>query len=837
MATTKTSPRASIFFRNITILFLGLIAVHASLTQISDTRTRSVATDLIYPLFTILPTLALLIAARLSQKRSARLALAWYAFGASLLFLALGDLFWCAIEIWRGETPFPSVADFFYLLSYPLFLAGAFLLPRKQGAVQETLKKTLDSSTILLSALLVSWTLILGPQILNGGNEPALAALIATAFPIGDVLMIWALVVLIYGQIELQDRRPVLLLAIGAGFFVIADTIYSLQEMSDLYLSGGLLDLVWAFGYFFYLQAAIMQIKLVSAGGLPNTLYNNFLSRALGKFERWSPYYPYLFAITPFFVIIGAPNRSLPSSHFTLALWAGGIILLVFIRQAISIQENATLNKELNKALEQVRAKTKALEKTNLELQNEIMEHQLSKKQLAYQALHDSLTGLPNRAFLLERLGVILDFSRRYRGAQFAALYLDCDHFKVVNDSLGHTIGDQLLIQIASRLESCVRASDMVGRIGGDEFVILLCERCDTAGVAKVANRILEEFSKPFQLVNGKKTFVSTSIGVVEKLGGYQQPEDILRDADVAMYHAKSRGRNRYEFYKQGMRERLVLRLEIEHDLHTALERNEFELHYQPILSLQDLRLAGFEALIRWRHPGRGLILPMDFIPICEETGLIHKVGAWALQEACAQAVKWHSENPACQDLNIHVNISGNQVRHPHFVQRVARVIEQTGIHPKTLHLEITENIFIKNSKEVLQTFQKLKEIGVECELDDFGSGYSSLRYLHNFPIQNMKIDRSFIQTIQPGQNPGIIRAILSLAHNLDIRLTAEGIETEHQLKALRQFGCHFGQGYLFSKPLDPAAAGKYLESQQVYGVPDQAQAQTGVPAFESPDE
>ncbi|NPV74785.1 MAG: EAL domain-containing protein [Anaerolineae bacterium] len=816
MATIKTSPTASIFSRNITILFLGLVAVQAMVTQINTERTRITASDLVYPIFTILTTLALLIAARQSQKQSMRLALAWYAFGASILFDAVGELLWSVFEIWRGVTPYPSAADFFYLLSYPLFLAGAFLLPRKRDSAQERIKKALDSRIILLSALLAFWTLVLGPQIIKVGSDLAFADLISSAYPVGDILMIWALVVMIYNQIELQDRRPVLLLAIGAIFFVIADTIFLLQAMDDQYLSGGLLDLVWVFGYFFCLQAAILQIKLMSAEGLANTLYNNFLSWALGKLEQWTPYYPYLFAITPFFIIFGAPNHSFLLSNFTLALWASGIILLVFIRQAISIQENATLNTKLNKALEQVHAKTKALEKTNLELQNEIIEHQLSKKQLAYKALHDSLTGLPNRAYLLERLGGILEFSRRYGGAQFAVLYLDCDHFKVVNDSLGHTIGDQLLIQIASRLESCVRASDMVGRIGGDEFVILLLERCDTAGISKIANRILKEFSKPFQIVNGKKVLVSTSIGIVEKLGEYNQPEDILRDADVAMYHAKSRGRNRYEFYKQGMRERLVSRLEIEHDLHAALERREFELHYQPILSLKDLRLVGFEALIRWRHPSRGLTPPMDFIPICEETSLIHKVGAWALQEACAQAVKWHSKNPAFQNLNIHVNISGNQVRHPHFVQRVARVVEQTGLNPRTLHLEITENVFIKNSKEVLQTFQKLKEIGVECELDDFGSGYSSLRYLHSFPIRNMKIDRSFIQTIRPGQNPDIVRAILSLAHHLDIRLTAEGIETEHQLEELRQFGCHFGQGFLFSKPLDPAAVEKYLESQPV---------------------
>lgn len=826
-----TPPRASPFSRNLLILFLGLFFVQAVLMQINDERTRVVASDLIFPFFTLLPVLVLFIAARYTQKRSMRLALAWYAFSASFLINAAGELLWSIFEISHHPISYPPVINLIFLLSPPFFLAGVFLLPRKRSSLKETFKKGLDSSIIILSVLFVFWTLILGPQTLATSQETAFVSSISIVFTVRDVLLIWTLALLFYEQIEKQDNRPLLLLAVGANFLVIADIFFLLQMMEDLYLSGGLLDLVWALGYFFCMLAAMMQIKLVSPEGLPGTWYNSFLSSVLEKLEQWSPYYPYLFAFTPFIIIIAVPGHSSPTDNFLLALWAGGIILLVFIRQALSIQENAALNKNLNRALMQVHNKTKALEETNLKLQNEIIEHQFSKKQLAYKALHDPLTGLPNRAFLLERLGVILDFSQRYREAEFAVLYMDCDHFKVVNDSLGHSVGDQLLIQIASRLESCVRASDMVGRIGGDEFVILLCEQCDTAGISRIANRILHEFSKPFKLVNEKKTSISVSIGIIEKLGGYQNPDDILRDADIAMYYAKTNGRNHFEFYKQGMRERFILKLENEHDLHTALERNEFELHYQPILSLKDLRLAGFEALIRWRHPSRGLIPPLDFIPICEDTGLIHKVGDWVLQEACTQAVKWHTENPAFQNLNIHVNISGSQVRRPHFVQHVTQVIKTTGIRPKTLHLEVTENVFIRNSKLALQTFQKLKEIGVEFELDDFGSGYSSLQYLHNFPIRNMKIDRSFIQAIQPGQDPGIIRAILSLAHNLGLRLTAEGIENQHQLNELARFGCHFGQGFLFSKPLDLAAASKYLASQPVYRPSEQAQTSEFVPA------
>jgi diguanylate cyclase (GGDEF)-like protein len=812
METTNTPRKEQVFFKNITSIYIGLIFVQLILTQIRYDRFRAILSDVIYPFFLIPSITLLFIAAHNTVRKSTRLSLAWYAFSASILFNALGDILCSTLENSWGATPYPSIADLFYLLSYPLFLTGTFLIPHKKPKTLDTVKKILDTSTILLSFVFIFWNLIIGPHISIFREETGLAYVISLVYPVGNVLILWALALLIYNNTEHQDRRSLLLMACGMFFNVITDSFFGYQTLKGTYIPGGILELGWTLGYLMFLRAAILQIRWINQDEWGDTSFSSYLLGFLEKVEKWAPYFPYLFAITPFIMILWEPTLSIPLSPFALAVWAAGLITLVFTRQAISIHENSTLNRNLNNALALVQDKSKALELTNQELQHEISEHQVSKKQLIYKALHDCLTGLPNRAYLLERLGQMLEFSRQYAGARFAVLYLDCDHFKVVNDSQGHTIGDQLLMQIASRLESCIRSNDLAGRIGGDEFVVLLCENCNEAGIIKVANRILEVFSKPFLLVTGKKINVSISIGIVDRLENYDQPEDILRDADIAMYYAKSAGRNRYEFYKQGMREKIVFKLDVEHDLVNALERNEFELHYQPILLLKDLQVTGFEALIRWRHPSRGLIAPMDFIPICEETGLIHKVGAWVMKEACLQVTKWRAENPAYRHLNVHVNVSGNQVCHPHFIKQVTQIIKKTGADPEALHLEITENVFIKNSKKVAQTFWELLNIGVESEIDDFGSGYSSLKYLQDFPIRNIKIDRGFINTIQPGQNPEVIRAILAMVHNLDIQLTAEGIETEYQLNELRRLGCHFGQGYLFSKPLDLAGAKQYLE-------------------------
>ncbi|MCC6146513.1 MAG: EAL domain-containing protein [Anaerolineaceae bacterium] len=816
MTLPRTQANEFLLFRAASTLFIGLLLVQLALTQFPAGRVRVVVSNLIFPFFILLPSAFLLLAARRTHPHSPQFARALRFFAAAILVNLVGQILWSSQEIWKGKAPHPSIADAFFLLSYPLFLVGAYLASRKKSSRQENIKNFLDSSVIVLSALLGYWVLILGPQLLKGGTDK-LAGVISIAYPIGDILILWGATHLIYNPADLPDKRPAQLLTIGAILLIINDTFSALQVENTLYLTGGYTDFGWALACFFFFQAARAQIESVSRGGEAGTGYSSVFSGILNKVEHWAAYYPYIFVILPFFIIAWHPDRAFLISNFTLALWTSVLITMVFIRQTISIRENRALNKQLSKALEEVQAKTQALEKSNLELQSEITEHRASKKLLVYKALHDSLTGLPNRAYLLDRLKHILKFSKKYSAIQSAVLYLDFDHFKVVNDSLGHTTGDQLLIQIASRLEACVRERDMVGRIGGDEFVIILCEDCDTSAVEKITRRIVKVFSKPFDLGNGKKIFISTSIGIVERLGNYELPEDILRDADIAMYYAKSLGRNHYRFYEEGMRERMTFKLEIEHDLLNALERGEFELHYQPILSLQDLHLAGFEALIRWNHPQRGMISPLEFIPICEENGLIYKLGAWVLQEACAQTALWHTANPALKTLSIHVNISGSQICHPHFINQVTHALEKTGIDPRSLRIEVTESVFIKNTKAALNAFEKLRELGIEYELDDFGSGYSSLKYLHTFPIRNIKIDRSFIQAIQPGEKPEIVRAILSLVHNLDIRLTAEGIETEYQLKELANLGCHFGQGFLFSKPLNRHAAEEYLKNQPVF--------------------
>ncbi|MEO6708096.1 MAG: EAL domain-containing protein, partial [Planctomycetota bacterium] len=412
------------------------------------------------------------------------------------------------------------------------------------------------------------------------------------------------------------------------------------------------------------------------------------------------------------------------------------------------------------------------------------------------------LTNLPNRALFIDRLRQALRRASRRKDYLFAVLFLDIDRFKMVNDSLGHMAGDRLLVMIARRLELSLRPGDTVARLGGDEFTVLLDDIRDVTDATRVADRIQRELEMPFN-VGGQELFTSASIGIALSATGYEKPEDILRDSDTAMYKAKSLGKARYSMFDTGMHERAVVLLQMEADLRRAIERSELRVHYQPILSLQTGHITGVEALARWQHPLRGLVSPAEFIPIAEETGLILPIGRWVLVEACRQMVLWRDTLGAEHPLEVAVNLSGRQLALPDIVAQIGEVLRETGLEPSRLRLEITESVVMEHPEMVSTMLQELRLLGVKLSIDDFGTGYSSLAYLQRFPADTLKIDRSFVSPMgSRGENSEIARTIVTIGHNLGMRVVAEGVETAEQLAHLRGLDCEGAQGYFISKPL-----------------------------------
>ena len=445
-----------------------------------------------------------------------------------------------------------------------------------------------------------------------------------------------------------------------------------------------------------------------------------------------------------------------------------------------------------------------------------IIVHDITKRkqieqQLQHEAFHDSLTGLANRALFMTRLEQALRLQQQQPDYTFAVLFLDLDRFKAINDSLGHMLGDRLLIGIARRLRAQIRTGDTLARLGGDEFAMVL-ENCSDP--SEMIKRIQLALKLPFRL-DGNEIFATTSIGAIANTREYRQPEDLLRDADTAMYRAKAGGKARHEVFDASMRARVVALFQLETDLRRAIDNRELDLHYQPIVSLVNQKIVGFEALLRWQHPQRGAISPAEFIPIAEETGLIVPMGWWVLQQACQQMQLWRSQFALNAPFKISVNFSAPQFTQPQVGKQIVQILHVTGLDARSLQLEITESILMEHPEAIAQLMAELNALGVSLALDDFGTGYSSLSYLQRFPINILKLDRSFVCRIDKCyQSWEIVRATIMLARALDMEVVAEGIETLEQLARLRGLKCKFGQGYFFSQPVDSTAAGELLAQQ-----------------------
>jgi len=454
---------------------------------------------------------------------------------------------------------------------------------------------------------------------------------------------------------------------------------------------------------------------------------------------------------------------------------------------------------------------------TELELRSDLTVKRQTQEHLLYSTLHDPLTGLPNRSLFTERLRHAMRRATRHPDDLFAVLFLDLDRFKDVNDNLGHFAGDELLRAVARRLEACIRPEDTVARLSGDEFAILLESITETSDAGRVAERIEEALSFPINL-GGAEVTTSASMGIVTSSMSHDQPEQVLRSADMAMYRAKAAGRARYELFDRAMHTDALARLQLETDLRRAVERGEFRLHYQPVVSLRTGRVTGFEALVRWEHPDRGLVQPADFIPVAEETGLIVPMGSWVLFEACRQVREWQSAHPRTNPISIGVNLSARQFSQPGLIEQITRALDSTGILPSTLRLEITESAIIDKGRYASSILSQIRALGVHVYLDDFGTGYSSLSYLHGLPIHGIKIDRAFIGNMETDENNlRLVRTILTLAEVIGVRAEAEGISSADQLKELRSLNCEQGQGYLFSAPITREAVEELLEADPVW--------------------
>ncbi len=497
------------------------------------------------------------------------------------------------------------------------------------------------------------------------------------------------------------------------------------------------------------------------------------------------------------------------------------------LQMASSLSEKWRLARRARSQIEEldglVEQRTKELIRANESLKCEIAVRSDAENRLAYAANYDALTGLPNRANLLEKLNACLTRARRREGYQFAVMFLDLDNFKIINDSLGHDAGDDLLTQVAGRLTACVRSFDGIcrdteatARLGGDEFVIVLEELKNLSDAVIDAERIQAQISAPYE-IKGHTVEISTSIGIAVNNEAVKEPGDLLRSADTAMYRAKQGGKACHAMFDQHMHDEVVARLTVENDLRKALDRDEFRILYQPIISLGTGRIAGFEALLRWHPTSKPMVYPDVFIPIAEELGLIKEMGTWIMKRACHQVQEWNQNLPKDRQVFAAVNVARQQLAVPDFPDIVQDVINKTHIDPKLLHLEITESTVIDAPKTVEKTLASLKEKGVQLYLDDFGTGYSSLSSLYDFPLDAVKIDRAFVyKSERHREYAAVISAVMMMARNLKMKVVAEGIETKSQLAQIVSFDCDFAQGYYFSKPFDADDAWAMLTSDEL---------------------
>ncbi len=799
MELTLRKPRLDLFRLTFlaSLVLLGISFLGFFLLQ--GTETGSIFLDVLSPIVDLLAAFLLLYAAITTAAQSKRLSIAWGVIALGTFFYALADASWAVLELVIKIEPFPSIADGFYLAYYPVFLVGVFLMQEKADDRRVWANKVIDIGIVILASFLGFWNFLIGPIIQSNIGLPGPEQAILVAYPVGDLVLFFALLLMIYNHSRQQDGRSLFLLAGSLLAVIITDAVYSYQTLLGIYSSGSIVDIGWVVSMLLSGLAGASQAVTVRSKRLSRSM--PVIDRLLAWLRTYAPYLPYLWLVAAFVLLIYSGFVKLPMGFTGLSLTVGSIITLVLVRQVITLLENQDLNDRLRT--------------TNRELEDEIAERERIEVQLSFDSLHDALTGLPNRTLFLDRLRQAIEFAKRGAVSKFAILFIDLDKFKVVNDSLGHLMGDQLLILVARKLAETLRSCDTIARFGGDEFEILLDISPQEKSVRLVVDKVLKAIQTPVRL-EGHEVYVNGSVGIVMDLSGYTRAEDALRDADIAMYHAKGSGGGRYSFFNLQMRQNAYVRLEMENELRVGLKNSEFRLYYQPIYQLKERQLVGFEALIRWFHPDRGLLLPADFLPVAEETGLILPIGDWVLETACRQLNGWQAKYPFLDSACVNVNISGVQIAGDDFFQKVDGLLNKVSLPPGGLRLEITENTLINNYAVFGELFTKFQQIGVRLFIDDFGTGYSALGYLQHLPIDAIKIDRSFVsETARNPRGIKLVRGIISMAHELGLETIAEGIETDEQFSLLQSLDCRYGQGFLLCKPLEPEAVEALIASRE----------------------
>jgi diguanylate cyclase (GGDEF)-like protein len=706
---------------------------------------------------------AAIVAAWMASRRCGnlpRLMWAWRLIAlASGAYLA-GDVAQTIYEL-SGGKPYPSVADGFYLLFYPLMLWGLLWFPAPGRSPGERVRLGLDLTVVAIGGFVVVMYVVLGPTVVQGGSNPLQVAF-SIAYPVGDmVLLVGAGSVMLRARLA-SSASSLRLIVVGLLFYVIADLVYGYITLHGEYQGGDPVDSVW--------MIAIAILALAGAA------QSRPLAPSVPSLERprqgvsWLPF----IAVTMGVVLLLVNQRNDP-------LFPDESLLLGTVLMAILVSARQFL------------------------AQRDLIDTQ---GRLSYQSLHDPLTGLPNRALVLDRAEQMLARARRAQ-TPLAALYVDLDGFKQVNDSLGHAAGDELLQVVASRLTGVVREADTVGRLGGDEFVVLLEDYAIDVEPELVAERICDVISQPVEFEQGERPTAAVTVSVGVASGLRNSADELVRDADLALYQAKARGKNRWIVYEARMQTAIKDRIELEMDLREALQRDQLFLLYQPTFDLSSERMTGVEALVRWRHPKHGVIAPDRFIKIAEDSGLIVPMGRWIMRTACQQAAAWQRQG---HPLGIAINISARQLDEPALPHEVDEILKENRLDPELVTLEITETTLMRDVHAATLLLGELKGLGVRIAIDDFGTGYSSLAYLRQFPVDALKIDRSFITNIATStDSKTLIHTLVQLGKQLGLETLGEGIEQEAQLRQLQREQCDSGQGFLFARPLQPRAINELL--------------------------
>ena len=739
-------------------LIVGLGGPHA--TQIVDDTGTAVAA-----------LIAVGACLRTAWRSSGRARWAWGLLTAACASWAVAEITWGVYElVLKRDAPFPSLADVWYVTGVPLAVVAVWVFSIGRRSITALgVRAVLDGMIVAAALLLVSWVLILRPTF-DASSSGSLEQVLSLLYPIGDVVTLTVVIAVLVRSV--RGQRSLVFIGLALVAMALADSLYAYLAVSGTYDTGNVVDAGWMASYLLFALGARAALVAQPERDEADDSQRISVSHLLLPYAVLAPA-----GLVALYAFLISPRRD----PF-LGATATAIVLLVIVRQLITLLDNRALNRTLRSTVEQL---------------------QTREAELRHLAFHDSLTNLANRTVLQDRITSALDAQAR-DGRLVGVMMLDLDDFKTINDSLGHQVGDDLLIAVAQRLCSSVRPSDTVARLGGDEFAILAEDLAgEEDGVHRLTQRIIDAFSEPFSIA-GRRIPVTASLGISYSTPD-SSPDELLRNADLAMYAAKQNGKARCVAFAPEMRAHVVERLELRADLRGAADRGELVVLYQPIVDLYSGQITGMEALLRWQHPTRGLLGPEQFVPLAEETDEIFTIGRFVIDEACTRLGEWRALlGGATPDM--HVNFSTRQFDDAH-IASILDAITGSGADPAALVFEITEGAILEDTEPNLDRLRALKRYGSRIALDDFGTGYSSLSYLTRLPIDILKIDRSFVHEIEKSSRTALARGIIDLAHSLDLTTVAEGVASEGQLAVLQMLGCDQGQGFLFAKAVAPDEA------------------------------